>query len=211
MIRNAMFVASLAASLPLTAQSITRAAAGIMRFDDTNGVSFRYPATWTFTEQATWQFPMSIQPIPSSESQIRGRIFTHSLPGVRQWPVTPFSGAEFGYDAREVDSIESCRALARTESLDGKVDQVSIHGISYWHGKASRAGMSQITSDDIYTTIIGPRPPGGSCLLFDLAVHDVTAPGADTPPRPYTPREKSIIHGTLMKILASVRIPAQSR
>jgi hypothetical protein len=206
-----MFVVSLAAGLPLSAQSITQASPGIMRFEDTNGTSFRYPATWTFTEQAPWQFPMSIQPSLSSESQIRGRIFTHSLPGVRQWPVTSFSGAEFGYDAREVHSVEACRALVLTANPDGKVDQLTIHGVSYWHGRAAQAGMSQITSDDIYAAVIGPQPAGGSCLLFDLAVHDVTAPGADTPPRPYTPREKSIIHGTLMKILASVRIPAQSR
>jgi hypothetical protein len=211
MIRNAIFFVSLAAGLPLAAQSVTQASPGIMRFEDTIGVSFRYPASWTFTEQAPWQFPTSIQPSLSSESRIRGRIFTRSLPGVRQWPVTSFSGAEFGYDAREVDSVEACRALALIGNPDGKADQVTIHGITYWHGTAGQGGMSQITSDDVYATVIGPRPPGGSCLLFDLAVHDVTAPGADTPPRPYTLREKSIIHGTLMKILASVRIPAQSR
>jgi hypothetical protein len=214
MIRRAMIIVSLSAGLPLAAQSITQAAPGIMRFEDSNGVSFRYPVTWTFTEQTTWQFAMSIQPSAPSQGRIRGRIFTHSLPGVRPWPVTSFSGVEFGYDARPVDSSEDCRALALSGFHAGtkeKIDQVTIRGISYWHGASGDGAMSQFTSDDIYTTFVGAPQVSGSCLLFDLAVHETTAPGRDKPLRPYTPREKSVIHGSLANILDSVRIPASSQ
>jgi hypothetical protein len=211
MIRKAIFAISLAAALPLAAQSVTQASPGIMRFDDsTYQVSFRYPATWTFTEEATWMFALSIQPSPSSESQLRGRIFTHALPGIGSWPRTSFSGVEFGYDARPTASAEACRALAFAGFHAGKVEQVTLHNIPYWHGTAGDGGMSQSTSDDIYTTFIGPQT-GGTCLLFDLAVHEVLAPGGDTAPRAFTPRERSIIHLSLMDVLSSVRIPAPPR
>jgi len=203
----------IAAALPLAAQSVVQAGPSVMRFDDSNGVNFEYPATWTFTEEATWQFGLGIEPIIVAGTPLRGRVFARSLPGVRPWSVTSFSGVEFGYDSRAVDSADACRALAlsafHTEGK-AKIDEVTIHGIRYWHGTGGQGAMSQSTSDNVYTTFIGSQLPSGSCLLFDLAVHDAFIVAASRL-RPYTPREKSIIHQSLMNIFASVRIPAQSR
>jgi len=197
----------LSACLPLAAQGVTQNAEEIKRFTDpANGVSFRYVAPWTLTQDEPYMFAPSIQtPSPASRNNLRALVFTRSIRGVASWPKTDFSGVEFGYDARPAASSEACRVLASPGK--GEIATVVLRGVTYWHGTAGDGGMSQATTDDIYTTFLASA---GSCLLFDLAVHSTTAPG-DVQPRAMSTLERNRVRRYLLAILDSVRIPATSR
>jgi hypothetical protein len=205
--RSIIVLAALAAALPLAGHALPPASAGTVRFDDSAyGVSFRYSVAWTRSNTQPFMFPLAISTTANSQgrSSLRAFVFSKSIPDVASWPATNFAGVEFGYAARPAAREEVCQALARAnDSHVSGIGNATIHGVSYWHATAGDGGMSKSISDDIYATWIPKR--GGSCLLFDLAVQSVLAPG-DTPLRPLTPREQSLIHRSLQDVLSSIRI-----
>lgn len=211
MLLKAICVISFAAGLPSAAQSVARVSPTSMRFiDTTRGVSFRYPSSWMLTRDEPFMFAPAIQtPIASSRSSLRGLVFTKSISGVPSWPATTFSGAEFAYDARRTVSAEACRALAHTGNHPSEIDQLTVQNMRYWHATSGDGGMSQSTSDDIYTTFTGTSS-NGTCLLFDLAIHSTYAPG-ETAPRALSRRESHLIRQSLQNVLASLQISAPSR
>jgi adenylyltransferase/sulfurtransferase len=211
-LRKALCLISLAAALPLTAQSVTQASPATMVFNDsTNGVSFNYPASWTFAESEPFYMPLSISYSNDSSTQIhlRGLVFAKSLAGVQSWPRTNFAGVEVGYDARRTASGDACQALSLTgDNHDSKVEMVTVHTVPWWHATAGSGGMGHGIEENIYTTYIGAAR--GTCLIFDVAIHSVNVDG-ETPLRPLTGKENAIIQASLRRILESVHIPAPSR
>jgi hypothetical protein len=208
--RIAISAILLAWGLSLAAQSVTLVSPGVMRFNDPNfGVSFRYPAAWTFADDEPFYIPLSISlSDSSSQSRPRALVFAKSLPGVESTHTT-FAGVGFGYDAHQVASSDACKGLARSgDNPDGKIDQKTIHGIAYWHGTSASAGLGHGIEEDIYTTLAGNSAE--TCLRFDLAVQSVNI-ADETPPRALSPRETGIVHQSLLRVLSSVRIPAPTR
>jgi len=199
-------------SLSLAAQSVALVSPGVMRFNDPNyGVSFRYPAAWTFAQDEPFYIPLSISLAGDSSSQSRPRalVFAKSLPRVEAWPHTTFAGVGFGYDAHQVASADACRGLAHSgDNPDGKIDQTTIGGITYWHATSASAALGHGIEEDIYTTLAGNSAE--TCLRFDLAVQSVHVDG-ETPARALSPRETGIIHQSLHRVLSSVHIPAPTR
>src|SRR5580698_3185195 len=92
------------------AQTVKLVAPSTPQFtDDIYGVTFSFPASWTFSERSNFYTPLTVS---AADSHARGVIFTKHLAGVPSWPVTDFEGAEFGYAAREVASPGACKNLA---------------------------------------------------------------------------------------------------
>jgi hypothetical protein len=206
------FLASLVAALAPAGPAASHVSQGTRLFrDPAYQVSFRYPVDWKLADEEHFMFGLRIQnyPSPSSKGRLRALLYSMDIPGVRPWPETNFAGIEFGYDARPVGSSRACQAEAHNGFHPGKVETLTVHGIPFWHWTDGDGGMSQSVSEDIYATYVGSAT-GGSCLLFDLAVHESTAAG-DNPARAYTPNERHLIYQSLTGVLSSVRISTPSR
>lgn len=210
---KALCLISFALAAPLTAQSVKLVSPAKMRFsDETNGVSFTYPASWTFSLEQPFYMPLSTTGSTPSQPQgsLRGFVFAKAISGVPSWPRTSFVGAEFGYDLRGMSSPGDCRGFALTEdNRDGKSEPVTLHGVPFWHAKAGSGAMSHSIQEDIYTTFTGSGFTG-VCFRFDLAVQSVYAP-SDTPMRKLTDRDNALIHAALSAILDSIHVPAPPR
>lgn len=210
---RALCVIWFALAAPLAAQSVTLVSPASMRFsDETNGVSFIYPASWTFSLEQPFYMPLSTTGITPSRPQgnLRGFVFAKTISGVQSWPGTSFVGTEFGYDVRGMASPGDCRGFALTEdNRDGKSEPVTLHGVPFWHATAFSGGMSHGIQEDIYTTFTGSGFTG-VCFRFDLAVQSVYA-SSDTPMRKLTDRENALIHARLSAILDSIHIPETPR
>jgi hypothetical protein len=196
-------------ALSSAAQQVTQASCGAMHYsDELFHVTFEYPASWTFARDQPFYMPLSISYRQDSATPLpmRALVFAKSVDGVPPWPTTDLGGVEFGYEAHYVHSAEECRGLALTlDNHDGKIEQVKLNGISYWHGTAASAGLGHGIEEDIYTTL-----RTDSCLRFDLAVHLVNS-GVDVPPRALGPKEQQLIRAGLTGILSSVRVTPAAR
>jgi hypothetical protein len=202
---------TLAAALPVIAQSVTPVSSSIMLFSDPAfGVSFRFPSGWSFlkVEPNAGGSSLAIAFINgrTESTGLRGLITNETLPGLHSWPKTVFSSVEFAYDARPAASSDACQTLAR-DNWEQEADPVTLNGVAWWHGTAAGAGVSTEIEEDIYATFI---PETGACLRFDLAVATSHVPGKETP-RELTTHEKSIIQSSLSNILDSVRVTAPAR
>src|SRR5580658_1483941 len=192
------------------AQTVKLAAPSTLQFtDDIYGVTFRFPASWTFSERSNFYSPLSIS---VSDSHARGVIFTKRLPGVPAWPITDFEGAEFGYAAREVASPGACKNLA--VSLNGgdnsTIDERTLHGIAWNHGSGGEGSTGHFIDEDIYT--VWTDSAGGACLVFDLATQSLEASGSHgRNPRQMTREEKAAVKRELQVILSTVRFAAPLR
>ena len=200
-----------AAALPTLAQSVTPVLGSHMLFSDPAfGVSFRFPSGWSFTRvNANANGPalaIAYMDGRSVATGLRGLVTNETLPGLRSWPRTVFSGVEFAYDARPADSAEACHRLARG-NWEAEADPVTLNGVTYWHGTASSGGASTAIDEEIYATFV---PSSGSCLRFDLAVATSRVPGRDLP-RELTTHEMALIRTSLDNILHSIRIAPPAR
>lgn len=191
-------------ALVLTA-ACTAAAQSRLFTDSRTGVSFRYPATWTIASEQPFMNPI----LSELGTMPHALVYTKAIPGVSPWPITEFAGAAFAYDAEPAASPEACHALALpADKRAAAKDDVTIHGIRFWHAIAGDGGMSKFLSEDIYSADLGA--PTKLCLLFDFGVDSVLAP-ADVPLRALTPREKARLHRVELNILSSIRVPLPSR
>jgi hypothetical protein len=175
-----------------------------MEFNDpTYGVSFRFPAGWTYSTQPAFDPPTIIGP-PDYESKIiplRGSVSTRELSGVPSWPTTGFAGVEFSYTVREQTTPDDCRYLSLSASEPGAALQdVTLNQQTLHHGRGSGVGAGRGAEQEIFTVYLGT-----SCLLFDLSEHFVNG-GTDSTPRALTSQESAHIHAALMQIFESVRI-----
>jgi hypothetical protein len=192
------------------AQTVEFVAPSTLQFtDDIYGVTFRFPARWTFSERSIFYSPLSVS---VADSHARGVIFTKHLAGVPSWPITDFEGAEFGYAAREVASPGACKNLAA--SLNGgdnsAIDQRALHGIAWNHGSGGEGSAGHFIDEDIYTAWTDSA--GGACLVFDLATQSLEAGGSHSRnPRQMTRKEKAAVKRELQAILSTVRFTAPLR
>jgi len=178
-----------------------------MQFTDQQfGVSFRYPASWTFSLSQPFYMQLAISPAPDvpDRDRLRALIYTTSAAGVASRPDTDFEGLEFGYDAHYVSTPNTCRALAKPEDGDiGPLDEITIKGNRYWHATTSNAGLGHGMSEDIYTMF-----SNGSCLRFDLAV---SRSEGGVVLRALTASEQSQLHASLLGVLNSVLVAPPAR
>jgi hypothetical protein len=177
-----------------------------MEFNDpTYGVSFRFPASWTYSTQPASIDPPTIIGPPDYESDIiplRGSVFTKKLSGVPSWPTTIFNGVEFSYAVREQATPDDCRYLSLSASkLGAALQDVTLNGQTFHHGSGSGVGGGRGDEEEIFTA-----SQGTSCLLFDLSEHFVNGGSDSTPPRALSSQESARIHEALMQIFESARI-----
>jgi hypothetical protein len=194
----------------LPAQGVRLLNPSAMEFtDQSSGVGFLYPPSWTFSLSQPFYMQLAISPGPdaSDKDRLRALIYTTSVPGVAHWPRTHFEGLEFGYDAHSVRDAAACNALATPDNGDiGKMDEVTIEGRRFWHIAESNAGLGHGMSEDVFTTF-----SDGWCLRFDLAVSELNSDENGMLPRPLTPSEQALIDASLRRILNSVRIAHSAR
>ena len=200
-------VALICAASTLPAQGVTPVNPTTMQFTDpAHGVSFTYPASWTFAMSQPFYMILAISPANDEPTMGPGSalIYTKSIPGVAPWPKTWFEGVELGYDEHDVPTSDACLVLAKPANLPvpiDHVDEVTIQGNQYWHGTTSSAGVGHGLNEDIYTSY-----SSGHCYRFDLAVSLLWLSN-DTPgPRELTAAEKALVNASLQSILNSVRI-----
>jgi hypothetical protein len=204
-VQNAICVLLMAGAGSLYGQSVRLADPSRMEFNDpTYGVSFRFPASWTYsTEPASIDPPTIIVP-PDYESNmipLRASVFAKKLSGVPSWPTTSFNGVEFSYAVREQTTPDDCRYLSLSASKPGAALQdVTLKGQTFHHGRGSGVGGGRGEEEEIFTA-----SQGTSCLLFDLSEHFVNG-GEESTPRAYTSQESSRIHKALMQVFESARI-----
>jgi len=205
-------VALICAACTLPAQGVTPLNPTTMQFTDpAHGVSFTYPASWTFDKSQPFYMFLAISPANDEPDMGRGSalIYSKSVPGVTPWPKTWFEGVELGYDEHDVPTSDACLVLAKPVNswvpID-HVDEVTIQGKPYWHGTTSGSGAGHELREDIYTLY-----SSGYCYRFDLAV-SLSSANQDVPgPRELTAAEKVHVDASLRSVLNSVRIvpPAQ--
>ncbi len=181
--------------------------------DPAYGVSFRFPAGWSFARIApdtrgnAPDLSIAYKEDRSVFTGLRGLVANETLHGVPSWPKTVFSGVEFAYDARPTDSAESCRQLAE-EDWKTESGSVPLNGVVFWRGTARNADVSTELDEEIYAAFV---PASGACLRFDLAVATSHLVGKRFP-RELMSKEKARIQASLDAILHSVQIasPAPS-
>jgi len=191
----------------LPAQRVTLLNPTTMQFTDPAfGVSFTYPASWTFAMSQPFYMQLAITPAVDAPARegLSALIYTKSIPGVTPWPKTRFEGVELGYDEHDVPTSDACLVLAKPENSSveiDKVDEVTIQGNHYWHASTSGAGVGHEMTEDIYTLY-----SSGHCYRFDLAV-SLLSLSNDTPaPRDLTAAEKALVDASLRSVLNSVHI-----
>ena len=186
-----------ATALASQAQQVTLATPCLMQFTDpSSGITFRYPAKWSFGVSSGFYATTSIT---SRDNPARGVVFVKASEGFNPYPNTNLDGAEFVYANRKASSTAECSA-----SLHGDGDKIlaakAIGNINYVHAQASDAGMCHQTQEDLYATYRNQ-----TCYLFDLAVHTI-CPGVKDNTRTLTSSEVTQIQSSLEKILSSVEI-----
>ena len=199
--------ALICAASTLPAQGVTPLNPTTMQFTDpAHGVSFTYPASWTFAMSQPFYMLLAISPANDSPTMGPGStlIYSKSIPGMTLAPDTMFDGMEFAYDVHNVPTSDACLVLAKPANswvpID-HVDEVTIQGKPYWHGTTSGSGAGHELREDIYTLY-----SSGYCYRFDLAV-SLDSANQDTPgPRRLTAAEKVQVDASLQGILNSVRI-----
>jgi hypothetical protein len=204
--QNTLICALLAyAACSALAQTVKLVAPSTLKFtDDIYGVTFRFPARWTFSERSNFYSPLSVS---VADSPVRGVIFTKHLAGILSWPVTSFEGAEFGYAARKVVSPDACKNLALIASRgdNSTLDRRTLNGLAWNHGHGGEGSAGHSIDEDIYTA--WTESAGGACLVVDLATQSLEAGGSNgRNPREMTSQEKATVKRELQAILSTVRI-----
>ena len=209
-IRWACGAALLCFSCSLPAQTVRLVNPTTMQFTDAvYGVSFSFPASWTFSEGASFFVPPSIFAAPMGDGegkQPRASVSVKRVAGIRPYPATRLMGIEFSYAVRDQTTPEDCKYLAAMANAAGHlVDQVTQDGVTFYHGSGEGAGLGHGESEDIYTV-----PHGTECLLFDLAMQYENNGVDDQNPRNLTRGEKTLAHRQLQAVFSSLEIGGTS-
>lgn len=208
-----LYLAGFVFVLPVRAQSVTPVTDSTMLFSDpAYGVSFRFPAGWSFARIAADargnapDLSIAYRDDRSVFTGLRGLVANETLHGIPSWPKTVFSSVEFAYDARPAASAAVCRQLAG-EDWKTEVDPVTLSGVVFWHGTSRNADVSTEIDEEIYAAFV---PASSACLRFDLAVATSHVTGKRIP-RELMPKEKAVIQASLDAILRSVQIASPVR
>jgi hypothetical protein len=205
--QNATYLFLIAALCSLHAQTVRLANPSTMEFNDpTYGVSFRFPAGWTYNVESSLSFPPS--PIGGPDYAWdamlqRGSVSTRKLPGVPSWPVSGFNGVVFSYAVQNQVTPEDCSYLSLVHSQPGAAFQdVMLKGQTFHYAKSTGAGAGRAEEEEIYTTSLGT-----TCLIFDLAQEFVDSPPENAPrSRRFTSQGSPYIQRALQQVFKSVQI-----
>jgi hypothetical protein len=170
--------------------------------DPANGVSFRYPAAWTLSQENTFMEPPGIL-----ESGVPGprraatAVATFSSAG-NYYAKTNLTGLEFTYVVLPQRSAEECASMANANLMadSDKPNTVTIQGVPFLHIEFADAGMCHERGADIYETY-----RGGKCFLFEADFHTM-CPGVVEGTRALTVDETKALKRHLDGIVQTVRI-----
>lgn len=168
------------------------------QFSGSDGVSFRYPATWSFSTENEFYSPSSIT-APYRPPQ--AVVFFKDGGEFNPYPDTTLNGAEFVYAKDKAATAEICPAL--TPHSDGNshsLEPTTINGTEYTHVRLESAGMCHQIREDVYATYRNE-----TCYLFDLAIHTICS-GVKDNMRDIRPDELSHAQDSLEDILSNIEI-----
>jgi hypothetical protein len=198
LLRLAVNALLFAATLAVPAQRVILVSPSSMQFSDDYGVTFRYPAKWSFTEKNNFYSPFSIA---SKDSPAGGIVFFSSNGGYNPYPRTNLTGVEFVYANRQAASAEECLKHVLQDAGEVKTPEAKkMNGMNCVYAQIFNGGMCHQITEDIYAT-----SGGAICYLFDLAVETRCA-GVVDGERALTSDELAQIHSSLETILSSVEI-----
>ena len=166
--------------------------------DRGNGVSFQYPAAWTFSTKGTfYDSPAAIVPADSDPQAV---VTFNSAGNV--YAKTNLAGLDFTYVALPKPSREAClqQAAAATQDDGTTPKPISLNGIVFVHAVRGDAGMCHQVSGDVYATY-----RAGRCFLFEADTHTI-CPGVVDGTHALTPAESKALARHLDAIIRTVTI-----
>jgi len=195
--------------------------------DRGSGVSFDYPAGWTFAERdhEISTFHLDARTAPK-KAQMRAVVAMPENP----FPVSTFSGAYVYFSVTPHTSAAACArqavppAISKGEAehraaetnaargdsdagtdgapeivLGGKPEKVEMAGIPFMRGRDEQREVCITQHDDVYTT-----RRKGACVRFDLAINNFCG-GEMSGVRDMTAAQLEDVRGRLKAILETMR------
>lgn len=194
--------------------------------DRGSGVSFEYPAGWTFAERdhEISTFHLDARTAPR-KAQMRAVVAMPANP----FPASTFSGAYVYFSVTPRTSAAACarqavppaitkaeaehraaelRAASGSSAQDGaapevvlaaKPEKVQVAGIAFTRGRDEQREVCITQHDDVYTT-----ERKGACVRFDLAINNFCG-GEMSGVRDMTAAQREDVRGRLKAILETVR------
>ncbi len=175
-----------------------------MQFHDREyGVTFDFPASWTFGEGPV------LGSIPVEGQILRAVVFETRISEIAGWPATSFAGDELEYAVQPVTSPEMCAKLALSPTdVQGGVDSKTIGGMVWNHDASDTGSAGHEALQNDYTAYT--KHSGGACLLFRLTVHYLNGRPGNSPPRFLTSDELAAAKAELQEVFSTVRIDTPS-
>lgn len=164
--------------------------------DPEGGVSFQYPALWTFSRDGSTYFTLIIvsagEPVQAALSfSPKGNYYEH----------TTLTGLEFLYRRKPTPTRQACEAVLLDNSGDGDPPApLTIHGVAYAHLHTGDAEMMKSVEQDGYVTW-----RGGTCYLFEGDLREISLGVDGEKNRALTNRETQALKRHLSDIMQSVQ------
>ena len=163
--------------------------------DEVGGISLQYPTVWTFSKTAGSYFPSAIAP----NGEPVQAAFSFSPQG-NYYEHTTLTGLEFLYRRVAAVTQPACESILLTNRDVGKLEHLSVHGVTFAHLATGEAGMMKSESQEAYATW-----RGGTCYLFEEHLDEIAAGTDDQKTRNLTAAETRALRRHLNDILQSVR------
>ncbi len=169
-ISGLLILFALRSAAPLGAQMVTLAGPGTMQFTDQQyGVTFRYPARWSYGTMQQFYLPEAIlTPGDDQDPSLRARAVV--LAPAQEWPqlrkTGSFNGANLVFNTFPGTKPSDCVArIPLTHSFESAGTKI-VNGLSFSVFEGEGAGLCHQTRQAIYV-----YQAGYACYFFDLAVH----------------------------------------
>jgi hypothetical protein len=193
---------------PAAAQTVTLAAPHSMQFTDQQfGVTFRYPAAWSYGTTHPFYNPEAVLTPGNDENPgYTARAVVVAPRGA--WPeldkTRSFTGADLVLNVFPGKELAACVQRLPLKYGYEEAGTKTIAGIPYAVVEGGSAGLCHHTDETIYVT-----EASDACYYFDLAIHTNCPPDGGSLPSPAGLRP---VRAQLESILATVRIhPPQNQ
>lgn len=164
--------------------------------DPEGGVSFQYPAIWTFSRDASSYFSRVIV----SEGEPLQAVLSFSPKG-NYYEHTTLTALEFLYRRKPTPTRQACEALLLDNSGDGDAPApLTIHGVTYAHLHTGDAGMMKSVDQDGYAAW-----RGGMCYLFEGDLSEISLGVDGEKNRALTNREHRVLERHMSDVMQSVQ------
>jgi len=166
--------------------------------DIPDGVSFRYPASWTRSRRGNSYFGTEIFAIKGVSPVVDVSFNPKGTP----FEKTTLLNLRFAYATADARSEDSCGAMLISDKATTALKAVTINGVTLFEVQAGDAGMMKYQSSTLDTVY-----RQGKCFLFE---RDAETSGAGVTPgsRSLTEAEQSAIKRRLNTIFMSIRFQA---